>query len=98
MPRVCHFCGKEIEVTGKIQFREECPHCRGDLHICLNCRDFDEAAYHQCREPQAEFVSMKEKSNRCEYFTFRESASGRDRAPKGGRSAAEEMWKKMVKK
>lgn len=98
MPQVCHFCGKEIEVTGKIQFREECPHCRRDLHICLNCRDFDEAAYHQCRESQAEFVSMKEKSNRCEYFRLRESIPGRSEGEKDSRAAAEEMWKKMVKK
>lgn len=98
MARVCCFCKKEVGIEGKIQFREECPHCRRDLHICLNCRDYDEAAYHQCRESQAEYVSMKEKSNRCEYFRFRESVSGQSGGEKDSRAAAEEMWRKMVKK
>ena len=70
----CHFCKKPVEIERKVGFREECPHCRQELHLCLNCRDYDLNAYHQCRESQADFVSQKDKGNLCEYFSFRESS------------------------
>ena len=96
MARVCFFCQKPIDLEGKIQFREECPHCRRDLHICKNCREYDPHAYHQCRESQAEYVAEKEKSNLCEYFSFRENGAGQP-GTKGSREEAEKLWKKMVK-
>jgi hypothetical protein len=43
--------------------------------VCLNCRFFDVRAYNQCREPQAERVTEKDKANFCEYFSFRDSSS-----------------------
>jgi phage FluMu protein Com len=65
----CHFCSKEVPYETKIYIRDECPFCKRDLHICLNCEFYDEGAYHQCREPQAEQVFNKEKANVCEFFT-----------------------------
>lgn len=66
---ICHFCRKEVQFDTKIYIRDECPFCGRDLHICLNCEFYDEGAYHQCREPQAEQVLDKEKANVCDLFS-----------------------------
>lgn len=65
----CFFCHKDIEITDRIGRRETCPHCGLDLHICRNCEFYDSTAYNECREPQAERVVDKEKSNFCDYFS-----------------------------
>ena len=88
MARICHFCQKAVDLEGKIQFREECPHCRRDLHICLNCRDYDPNAYHQCREPMAGLINDKKMGNFCDYFKPSDS-------PATGSSKADEARKKL---
>ncbi len=64
----CYNCGKEITITERISREEKCTNCRVLLHCCKNCKFFKETAYHQCREPQAEFVKDKESANFCSYF------------------------------
>ena len=64
----CYQCNKLTELEQKISFREECPHCKVDLHICFNCRFYDESAYNECKESSAEKVRDKERNNYCEYF------------------------------
>lgn len=64
----CYHCGKLVELEHKISFREECPHCGADLHICRNCCFYDESAYNECKESSAEKVKDKERNNYCEYF------------------------------
>lgn len=64
----CHKCGQESEVTDKIGFRDECPHCGADLHVCLGCFFYAKGTYNECREPQADRVVDKERANFCEYF------------------------------
>ncbi len=64
----CYQCNKLVELEHKISFREECPHCKADLHICFNCRFYDESAYNECKESSAERVRDKERNNYCEYF------------------------------
>ena len=55
--------------------RDECSKCHSDLHVCRNCKHYDTAAYNSCREPQAERVVDKDRSNFCDYFAFREGKS-----------------------
>ncbi len=90
MPAVfCHECKKKPEFQSKIGFREECPYCQADLHICLNCRFYDESAYNECKESSADRVSDKEKNNYCGYFEpLREASKS---AESSNRS---ELWKK----
>ncbi len=64
----CHRCGTDIDISIKITRQQECPKCSSYLHCCLNCIFFKEDAYHQCREPQAEFVNDKTYANYCGYF------------------------------
>lgn len=66
----CHFCKKPILLSGgKASFRESCPACGRDAHICRNCGHYDVSAYNECHEPSADRVVDKEKANYCEYFT-----------------------------
>lgn len=74
----CFYCKREIDLAGKIGRRETCPGCGKDLHVCLNCDFYDAQAYNACREPQAERVIDKDRSNFCDYFVFRDRALGTD--------------------
>jgi hypothetical protein len=65
----CYHCGRQVELTERIAFREECPGCGRFLHVCLNCAFYDTAFNNQCREPQAERVVDKDRANFCEYFS-----------------------------
>jgi hypothetical protein len=97
---VCHFCSRELSLLAKVARTDSCPYCKSDLKCCLNCRFFDPGFNNQCREPQAEWQSDKEKANFCEFFEFRVTAPiGR---PGGGaqsdqdkaRSAFDALFKK----
>ena len=65
----CYRCGKDITKHQKTGRQEACPHCGVYLHCCFNCSFYDANVYHQCREPQAEWVKEKDSANYCEYFT-----------------------------
>ena len=70
----CVFCHKEITVN-RIHFRDECPACGRDLHICLNCEFYDFHVYRQCRESVREPVLDKEKANYCDFFRAKQTGS-----------------------
>ena len=64
----CALCHRYVP-DEKITFRDECEHCGGDLHICLNCTFYDPYASKQCLEPAIpDSVKDKERKNICEYF------------------------------
>jgi hypothetical protein len=67
----CWSCGGEVRLFDKITRNDFCPHCDMPLKCCYNCRFYDKDAYHQCTEPQAEWVRYKEKANLCSYFVPR---------------------------
>jgi hypothetical protein len=53
------------------------------------------SAHNRCREPQAEWVSDREKANFCDYFIPNTlSAAGRRTAADDPRSAFENLFKK----
>ncbi len=91
----CFSCRKEISFSdSKIGLREECPHCRADVHACKNCDFFDPKSYNECRESSADRVKEKERSNHCDYFVLRKGAlADQDQAAKL-RAAAEALFKK----
>jgi hypothetical protein len=68
---VCWSCKQEVEVSDKVIRTDICTKCELPLKCCYNCHFYDRSAYHQCNEPQAEWVRYKEKANFCEYFTVR---------------------------
>ncbi|MGE0634029.1 MAG: hypothetical protein AB7O96_16565 [Pseudobdellovibrionaceae bacterium] len=65
----CFSCGKELSFAGIVGRRDECPHCRNDVHVCKNCAHYDPKAYNECKEPQADVVQEKDRANFCDYFS-----------------------------
>jgi len=66
----CFGCGTAVELRSgeRVGFRDTCPRCGRDLHVCRNCAHHDPAAYNECRESSAERVDDRERANRCDYF------------------------------
>ena len=88
----CHKC-KNIIIAESVFFKDECPHCRSDLHVCLNCVFYDEGKANKCREPQADYVKDRERANFCEYFRFNNAET-----KKSEKEAAEGLWKDLFRK
>lgn len=93
---LCFRCQKENSVSGKVSRLDSCSQCHSDLHVCLNCSFYDAFAHKQCREPAAETVRDKEKSNFCEYFTPNQKADALNANSKSdnARSAFDNLFKK----
>jgi len=72
--KICHACLKELEIKIPVGRQETCLFCQADLHSCLNCTFYVMGSYNSCREPQAERVIEKGRSNFCGYFVFRDSS------------------------
>ena len=94
--RTCHACKKELDLSRGIARRDACPHCRADLHVCLNCRFYDPGVSKQCREPAAELIRDKDKANFCDYFQFAERAGRMETAFSAdqARKALDDLFKK----
>ena len=94
MPR-CYFCHQELILEGRVMLKDSCPHCRRDLHACVQCRFHDRAYHNQCREPKAEMVRERDKMNLCDYFEFAgEKADSPDPAAEKARRKLDELFRK----
>ena len=93
----CFHCGRRIELTQRVGFREVCPGCDRSIHVCLNCDFYDPAFNNQCREPQAERVVDKDRANFCEYFRPVKASEPRRRSPASDtRTKLEALFKKKL--
>ncbi|MDQ7782949.1 MAG: hypothetical protein RDU20_08730 [Desulfomonilaceae bacterium] len=93
----CHHCGTRLEFSEKVFRNDTCTNCGSDVHCCLNCTEYDESAPNQCREPQAEKVSVKDRRNFCDYFNLREAkvaSTTRDKAAQAKRKL-EDLFKNL---
>ncbi len=95
MPR-CHHCRKPVEFEHPLSRTAECAECGRDLHVCLNCRLFDEKAHNQCSEPLADWVVRKETANFCDYFVFADApaAGAKGPASEAARRRLDDLFKK----
>lgn len=93
---ICHHCRSEIRIRGFISRTDECAQCGSDVHACLNCDNYDAYAHNKCREPQAEWVTDREKANFCDFFIpNRLSASAAAGSPVAdARSKFDSLFKK----
>lgn len=93
---ICHHCRSELTIQGYISRTDECAQCASDVHCCLNCDNYDPYAHNKCREPQAEWVTDREKANFCDFFIpNRMNASATTDSPlTGARSAFDNLFKK----
>ncbi len=94
--KICALCRKEVEIDKYFSRKATCPHCKGDLHICLNCTFYSEKAHNKCREPKAEFQRVRDKANFCDYFVYavKASLSGSDRKKEDAQKKFEDLFRK----
>jgi hypothetical protein len=93
----CHACKKELSIGRNVGRKETCPSCGADLHCCLNCSFFDSHVSKQCREPVAELVNGKTRTNYCDFFVFAESRTTdqtEGEEIKNAREALDNLFKK----
>lgn len=92
---ICHLCRNELKIEGYVSRSDECEHCGSDVHSCLNCSNYDPHAHNKCREPQAEWVTDREKGNFCDFFIPNKLSSGPSRGPAPDpRTAFDNLFKK----
>jgi hypothetical protein len=72
----CTFCGTSLDPKMRIVRDTTCSGCGRDLHACVQCRHYDPHAHNKCREPQAEWVTERERRNFCDYFSLNPSGAG----------------------
>lgn len=93
----CHSCLKVIEIKIPVGRREECVFCGSDLHCCLNCKFYSPGSYNECREPQAERVIEKNRSNFCDLFVWKESDFMTDKKEQDSSESAKANLKSLFK-
>lgn len=71
--KICHKCKKEIVDDFFVGRQAQCSSCGSDLHCCLNCFFYEIGTYNDCREPQAERLLDKARSNFCDFYRFKDS-------------------------
>lgn len=91
----CYKCHTVSSSPGsQVGLREECS-CGADLHICLNCTHYDSTSYNECKEPVAERVRDKDRSNFCDHFSALSTVRGKAATSVDHlRAAAEALFKK----
>tara|TARA_B100001093_G_scaffold508589_1_gene571093 strand:+ start:987 stop:1289 length:303 start_codon:yes stop_codon:yes gene_type:complete len=67
---VCHDCGTDVDMSARVQRRDECTTCGADLHVCKNCRFWDPSYQNECRENGSFYIRDREKANFCMSFEF----------------------------
>jgi hypothetical protein len=91
---ICHKCKKEIRIDRRPGRGEQCPFCGTDLRCCLNCVFYEQGVYNDCREPQAERVLDKTRSNFCDFFQFRRKAGNNlEKEKQDNRNKLEALFK-----
>ncbi len=79
MKVTCYSCNKPTEFPdAKLGRLDSCDHCNAYLHCCLMCDFYDKNSYNECKEPMADRITEKEKSNYCDYFKLNTGVSLKD--------------------
>jgi hypothetical protein len=74
----CYHCNGELQllkIGSNISRKEDCPSCGRDLHVCKMCVYYDTRSYNECKEPVAQRIVDKEKSNFCDNYRLTDKVS-----------------------
>jgi hypothetical protein len=91
----CHTCGAGWEEKGQPGTRAVCTKCGAELHVCMNCRFYDEHKPDKCQVPDIDPVLYKDRANFCDEFQFAERDTT---SKKSEKDKAKEAWQKLFKK
>jgi hypothetical protein len=90
----CWNCGTALAPSDYTR-GDSCPACGRDTKTCRGCEFYDRGSNNDCREPQAERVLEKERSNFCDYFRPSSRATlGKGSVLDEARAAAEALFGK----
>ena len=79
----CYNCKTNFPKEFRADRSSVCSVCGRDVKVCKNCRFYSVGSQWDCRETINEGVKEKERSNFCDYFSFREGeGSGRTEGEK----------------
>ncbi len=92
---VCWSCDHELDMTTKVQRRDECPSCGADLWVCKNCRFWDPSYQNECRENSSYYIRDRDKSNFCMAFEFKSTTEGDAAEADDARAKLEAMFKNL---
>jgi len=87
----CYFCGSTLDPKQRIVRDSSCTSCGRDLHACVQCRFYDRHAHNQCREPNAEWVTDRERRNFCDYFALNPVAAAGAKAVDRAKAARSKL-------
>ncbi len=73
---VCHSCGSVFPEKMEVYRSTECPSCRSDVKVCLNCVFYSPGSHWDCRESIPEAIREKDKANFCDFFMLGGGKSG----------------------
>ncbi|MCX5781309.1 MAG: hypothetical protein NT145_01185 [Elusimicrobia bacterium] len=95
--KLCHKCKAEWKGITQPGTKETCVKCGEDLHICLNCRLYDNHKPYQCMETDIDPVKNKERYNFCEHFQFKNTSIPESSKPNpaGSKNAFNNLFKKQ---
>mgnify|MGYP007063727824 FL=1 len=92
---VCWTCDHEIDMTTKVQRRDECISCGADLYVCKNCRFWDPGYANECRENTAYYIRDREKANFCMAFEYKSTSEADAQEADDARSKLEDLFKNL---
>ena len=80
MAYACYKCNQELSLSSSenIGRSEECPKCYSNIRSCRMCHFYDTTAYNECREPTADRILEKEKSNFCDHYRLGDGDTYKD--------------------
>lgn len=86
----CWKCGNSWSGDSQPGRGDSCSKCDYDLHSCMNCIHHDTRYHNECRIPETEMVSDRERSNFCEMFEIKGSTK-----PSPGEDLVEKARKRL---
>src|ERR1700741_690177 len=80
----CALCGTIVPPPIEINFENQSPKGKADLHACQNGRHFDTSAQFECTQSIPERITKKYLRNKCDFFMARTSIERETRDSGGG--------------
>ena len=96
--KLCYKCNNPWQGYGQPGIREKCEKCSSELHVCRNCRFFNEHKPYCCECVDVDPVTEKERANFCEEFQFSDKKQENLPAGSGASTKAKDAWNKLFKK
>lgn len=92
----CYSCNAKFYISkgSTVSRRDSCQSCAADIRVCKNCEFYDVSSYNECREPQANRITEKEKSNFCDFFLISSQSHEKKNEKEKNLDAAKALFKK----